>query len=356
MEGGAEIDPYVLERWGDNPNDPDKKSTKCTDKRASIDYDTALRRFEIYYDKLNKTDSGKMRGKMFDKKYNKKDKMVLYPGMPCSEKYLEEDGPSRYDMWGVDAFPEGNQIPVNVKDRVITHYYSPKEKYPRDLKYGPEITYTHLLNQYGEEGAKKFLDEKWDNKLFNRYFKEIKPPKWEKIPGQKPKRGVIQSIQDEESVQFDESIERRREKRSTKKQYSQMPVKFPIKKMAELKTKIIENPQIEERQEVDTDEREELNGLTGQAVFRQPIYNSKAPRSSSIEDYEDYDYLSVIYNVGDKPVLYHNRTKYIYEMPLLDNYLDENIFDNFKAELFELLEKPILALGVMTLQGPQLYD
>ena len=165
--GGA-LDPYVLENYGENPNDPNKVGSQCTDKRGIISYKKAKRRFEKYYDTLNHTDSGRMRGKMFDAKYNKKNRKMLYPGEPCSIKYLEPEGPSEYDMWGVDAFPEGTDISIDSQSNVISHYYSPAEKYDIKLKYGPEITYTHLLNQYGEEGAKKFLDEKWDNKLFNR--------------------------------------------------------------------------------------------------------------------------------------------------------------------------------------------
>lgn len=355
MEGGAaEIDPYVLERWGDNPNDPNKKSTKCRNKTGIIDYNTAADRFETYYDKLNRTDSGKMRGKMFDKKYNKKNSKLLYPGLPCSEKYLEEDGPSKYDMWGVDAFPEGNQVPVNVKDNVITHYYSPKEKYPMELKYGPEITYTHLLNQYGEEGARKFLEENWDSKLFNKYFKEIKPPKWNKNEKRQEHPKDVQIILDSNSEDFDIAIERKRNKRSQKKQYKSMPVKFPLKKKYQPKSKILEQSQNIEYPSIEKPD-ETPNDLEASDMFYQPIYSAKSPQSSGIINYDDFEYLSVIYNVGDIPTLYNNRTKFIYEIPLLDKYKDQATFENYKVELFDLLEKPYLAMGKMTLNGPEIY-
>jgi len=356
QEGGnAEIDPYVLEKWGENLNDPKKISTHCKDKRGIIDYETAKRRFETYYDKLNKTDSGKMRGKMFDKKYNKKNRLLLYPGLPCSEKYLEEDGPSKYDMWGVDAFPEGNEVIVNSKDNVITHYYNPKEKYSDDLKYGPEITYTHLLNQYGEDGTKEFLEKDYQNKLFNRYFKDIKPPKWPQKT-EKGKKIEKPIIVDEDSTQFDESIQRKRDKRSKKQTYQPMNIKYPLKKETSKKIEIFEEPIINEIPNEEILE-EKYKGISAVELFKQPIINSKAPRSSSIENFEDFDYLVYNYSLDNMKTLYNNRTKFLYEIPMKEEYIDDELlFEKYKIEIFDMIDKPLMAIGKMTMNGPELFN
>ena len=71
-------------RYSINVNDPEMNSSKCKKNIGAITYECAKDRFNSYYDLKNSTDSGKMRGKLFDAKYNKKPSLILYPGEACS--------------------------------------------------------------------------------------------------------------------------------------------------------------------------------------------------------------------------------------------------------------------------------
>jgi hypothetical protein len=142
-------------RYETNIADPHKNSTKCTKKNGAITAECAKNRFNSYYEKDSYSDSGSMRGKLQDIKYNKNSKQVLYPGEPCSEKYLHAKGVKNFDVWGVDAFPE-ESCPLYAKDsHVQTKCY--REDYKDENKFGPEAT-----NQ---------VSEPTEERLFHTYFK-----------------------------------------------------------------------------------------------------------------------------------------------------------------------------------------
>lgn len=105
------MDEKILARCNVNEEDPEHKGSQCKTNDKPLEahsYEKAVAHFNHYYDTHNNTDSGRLRGKMFDVKYNKKGKDLLYFGEPCSAKYMEEDGPKKYDLWYVDAFPTGD--------------------------------------------------------------------------------------------------------------------------------------------------------------------------------------------------------------------------------------------------------
>ena len=141
-------------RYDINPNDPEMSTTKCKKNTGAITYECAKERFNQYYDLKNQTDSGKMRGKLFDVKYNKKPTLILYPGEACSSKYLHGEGVKTFDIWGVDAFPEDSCPVFNEDNRVSSKCYSGDFK--NELKYGPEVS--RLIPDIGEK------------RLYNQYF------------------------------------------------------------------------------------------------------------------------------------------------------------------------------------------
>ena len=358
IEGGA-IDPYVLEKYGDHPEDTDKPGTKCREKKGSITYEQAQNRFNLYYDRLNNSDSGRMRSKLLDKKYNKKNRLLLYPGEPCSERYLEPHGPSKYDMWGVDAFPEGEEVNVTSNDRVISHYYIPKEKYDTDKKYGPEITYNHLLNTLGDEGAEAFWKEKYMNRLFNQYFKYEKPPQFPKKSGiSKKKIESTKIIEDPNLPEFEQALEKKREKRlSKKKSTMEKPIKLykkPVRKT--IVNQVDEEPNFIEKPEIIKFLPRKIDI---ESLFQQP----PIPDQLQIDGAKDnFDGLSILYlshipkNIYTSKlnfeVLYDPQTRYIYGLPLQSDLLEqlsdqdiELLFQEHRAELLKLLIKPFYPLG-----------
>jgi hypothetical protein len=197
-------------RYDINHADPEKTTTKCKKNKGAITYECAKDRFNQYYEMKNQTDSGKMRGKLFDAKYNKKTSRILYPGESCSEKYLFNEGVKTFDMWGVDAFPEAS-CPVYSNDkRVTTQEYS--DKYSTELKYGPE--------------AKNILESETEKRLYNQYYKNMSPKNldsarrknWENIRKNPSVRKVSPKSDDEFQEYMTERLSDRpkREKRSKK--------------------------------------------------------------------------------------------------------------------------------------------
>jgi hypothetical protein len=130
-------------------------SSKCKKNIGAITYQCAKERFNSYYDMKNSSDSGKMRGKLFDAKYNKKPSLILYPGEACSSKYLHGEGVKTFDMWGVDAFPEHTCALFDQDKHVTSKCYN--EHYKNELKYGPELN--------------RLTQEENEQNLYNQYFK-----------------------------------------------------------------------------------------------------------------------------------------------------------------------------------------
>lgn len=189
MEGGAKdyidaqeclehfkngtMDESLLKRCNKNEDDPNHVSTKCRGNRDVIapeDYEKAQNHFNDYYDKHNSTDSGRLRGKMFDIKYNKKGKDLLYFGEPCSAKYMEEDGPKKYDLWYVDAFPQGTRVTVG-NTTIYTQSY---DDIAKSMKYGPTVTQNHMIRRIYNEIYAKEYDDRFDTIVKKAPFRDIK--------------------------------------------------------------------------------------------------------------------------------------------------------------------------------------
>ena len=75
------------------------------DPEDTISLDEARERFHEYYNERSPSRIGRFRAKVGDIRYRKSDEYILYPDTPGSAKYLLPDGPRKYDMMGVDAFP-----------------------------------------------------------------------------------------------------------------------------------------------------------------------------------------------------------------------------------------------------------
>ena len=171
-------------RYDININDPEMNSTKCKKNRGAISYECAKERFNTYYDLKNSTDSGKMRGKLFDAKYNKKSSLILYPGEACSSKYLHGEGVKTFDIWGVDAFPEDTCANYNADNHVSSMCYH--NDFKSELKYGPEVSRLipekdkdiRLYNQYFK-GKSEYLEkarkQNWKNYNKNPNIRKISP-------------------------------------------------------------------------------------------------------------------------------------------------------------------------------------
>ena len=131
--------------------------------QGTITLKQAQDRFINYYNKRNKTKSGRVRGKLFDAMYQKKPKFTLEPDQPGSEKYLLEEGPRTFDMIGVDSFPEGEKFSIDNGDSVIrgtskgATYYNSDLDESADKVYGPR-----LRRKQGENR----------DKLYSTYFKD----------------------------------------------------------------------------------------------------------------------------------------------------------------------------------------
>ena len=112
---------------------------------GTITLEIAKKKFNDYYDKRNKTNAGKIRGKLFDAMYQKKPSKTLKPNTPGSEKYLLEEGPRTFDMEGVDSFPEGEKFNVVSGNKSISGTSKGASKFlagtDQDISkvYGPRL-------------------------------------------------------------------------------------------------------------------------------------------------------------------------------------------------------------------------
>jgi len=393
QEGGISIDecismlekdnisPELLKECNYNPNDPVKDSTKCRVNQGKIGYKLAKEVFEKYYNEINTTDSGRIRGKMFDIKYNKKNKKILYPDEPCSEKYLEPEGPKKYDMWLIDAFPESENISVDKGVNISTQYYSPDDNISADLKYGPMITYGHLYNKnYNEvfdeylketnnqtkaqELSEKHAIEKTTNqlkdnqnlRLFNQYFSKISIPIWLKDYKNNLIRAGLKPIYDLNSDSFKESIINARRKRDIRKDKKSEQPTFPVFEktpLEEQQENEIENPieikvPILQKEQIEPD-------ITISDILQQ--HESINTDKGLIQDIEKYKSLIVVF-ITEKPTLFDQETNYLYRLPFTDIFLETNdyeIIEDFFIQnvdnLFEMLEKPIVPFAILTYNG-----
>ena len=387
MKTDKTIPDDVLRECNYNPNDPNKQSTNCRVNRGSIDYKLAKEVFEKYYNETNLTDSGKLRGMMFDMKYNKKNKNLLYPGEKCSQKYLEPDGPRKYDMWLVDAFPEGESIKVNDDLYINTqNYYD--ENIPSNLKYGPMITYGLLLHknynviykmvdsedldedevkQIALKEAMKQTDEQIksssDIRLFNQYFSKVSVPTWLNDYRHNLVREGKQAM-DINSKEFKKSIEeaiRRKDKiKENRKLRKQETVpKEQLRKRTQ-KTSVLEPvlkknvPDIELSlpEPVPTKPAKDYNIVE---IFKQP--SQTKTKEGVIHNLEDYRKL-ILVNITETINLYNNETKYLYNLPFNESFINsndydflENVFRDNIIYLFETLIKPVTPFAMLTFNG-----
>jgi DNA segregation ATPase FtsK/SpoIIIE-like protein len=138
-----------------------------------ITLEEARERFNDYYNKRNKTPIGRLRGKFFDAAYQKKDRFLLKPGEPGSEKYMLEEGPRTFDMEGVDYFPEDTTFEVEADGKIkrgaskgATYYKNGADNEPREDLSPPNVsgrqTSKHIY------GPRKNLT----NELYSTYFKK----------------------------------------------------------------------------------------------------------------------------------------------------------------------------------------
>lgn len=387
MKSDKTIPDDVLRECNYNPNDPNKQSTKCRVNRGAIDYKLAKEVFEKYYNETNLTDSGKLRGMMFDMKYNKKNKNLLYPGEKCSQKYLEPDGPRKYDMWLVDAFPEGESVKVNDDLYINTqNYYD--ENIPSNLKYGPMITYGLLLHknynviykmvdsedldedevkQIALKEAMKQTDEQIkstsDIRLFNQYFSKVSVPTWLNDYRHNLVREGKQAM-DINSKEFKKSIEdaiRRKDKiKENRKLKKQETVPKEQLRKKQQKTSVIEPvlkknvPDIELflPEPEPTQPAKDYNIVE---IFKQP--SQTKTKEGVIHNLEDYRKL-ILVNITETINLYNNETKYLYNLPFNESFINsndydflENVFRDNIIYLFETLIKPVTPFAMLTFNG-----
>jgi hypothetical protein len=396
QEGGISIDecinmlendtitPETLKECNFNPNDPNKESTKCRINRGAIGYKVAKEVFEKYYNEINTTDSGRIRGKMFDIKYNKKNKKLLYPDEPCSEKYLEPDGPKKYDMWLVDAFPEAENVNIDKGVNISTQHYSADDNISPDLKYGPMITYGHLFNKNYDEVFDKYLLETRDLteaqelaeqfalektssqlkdtknlRLFNQYFSKISIPIWLKDYKNNLVRNGFKPIHDLNSDEFKQSILNARRKRDIKKEQKDRQSTQPVfSAKTDILDQKIEPAVIEELLEINIPELElEIPEpiVSIEEIFKQPITNSTD--KGLIDSIDKYRTLIVV-DITESPTLFDEETNYLYKLPFKNEFIEtsdyntiENIFTENTDYLFEILEKPITPFAILTYNG-----
>jgi hypothetical protein len=390
MKSDTPISDDVLRECNYNPNDPDRQSTKCRVNRGTIDYKLAKEVFDKYYSETNLTDSGKLRGMMFDMKYNKKNKNLLYPGEKCSQKYLEPDGPRKYDMWLVDAFPEGESVKVNDDLYINTqNYYD--ENIPSNLKYGPMITYGLLLHknynviykmlstedldedeakQIALKEAMKQTDEQIksssDIRLFNQYFSKVSVPTWLNDY----KHNLVREgkhAMDINSKEFKKSIEdailrkeRIKENRKLKKRETSAELEVPKERLHKKtqKTSMLEPvlkknvPDIELSLPTPEQPPKDYNVVE---IFKQPVQTKT--KEGLIHNLEEYRKL-ILVNITETINLYNNETKYLYALPFNDSFIHsndyeflENVFRENINYLFEKLIKPITPFAMLTFNG-----
>ena len=164
--------------------------------QGAITLKEAQDRFINYYNKRNKTKSGRVRGKLFDAMYQKKPKFTLEPNQPGSEKYLLEEGPRTFDMVGVDSFPEGQEFSIDNGDSVIrgtskgaTRYNSNLDK-DENKVYGPRLrrkTGEHRDKLYSDYFKDK-LKEREDPIIVKEYWRQWKNEQHKDLKDQKLKR------------------------------------------------------------------------------------------------------------------------------------------------------------------------
>ena len=373
----------ILKECNFNPNDPNKESTNCRTNRGKISFKLAKEVFEKYYNEINTTDSGRLRGKMFDIKYNKKNKKILYSNEPCSEKYLEPEGPKKYDMWLVDAFPEAESIRVDKGTNVSTQYYAKDDNISSDLKYGPMITYGHLFNKNYNELYEKYLKETNDTiraekqaelealqktsdqlkdssqiRLFNQYFSKISTPTWLKDYKENLLRMGTPPIYDLNSPEFKQSVIDARRKRENKKhKKSVQPLfmenvekKTPLLELVEA-APLIEIPKLD----IKNPDISVIPRLTIDEVFNQP--EQIRTDEGLIDDINEYNKL-ILVDITETTSLFNKDTNYLYKLPFSSDFINTNDYDtieHFFEEnvnyLFDLLEKPITPFAILTYNG-----
>ena len=149
-------------------------------RKGSITKEQAQKKFNNYYNNRNSTPIGKLRGKMFDMMYQKKNKYTLEEGQPGSARYLLEEGPRTFDFKGVDYFDEGSIVKLSDSNQTIKSKGSTYHKGKIDLDdkiqidehnkiYGPRLNNNKQLysqyfkNKYNQQFNLKnnLVDEYW---------------------------------------------------------------------------------------------------------------------------------------------------------------------------------------------------
>jgi len=151
-------------------NRPIQSEYNEIDPNATITLEEARTRFHEYYNRRSPTRIGRFRAKVGDIRYRKPDEYILKPDSPGSAKYLLPDGPRKYDMLGIDAFPEDTESvdyedpdygkvtvrllgkPKTRSGRDYRDYF--REKYNDRKKPGGDLSHerdAHLVGQYWKQ-------------------------------------------------------------------------------------------------------------------------------------------------------------------------------------------------------------
>ena len=141
---------------------------------GKITLEQAKKRFNEYYDKRNKTVTGRRRAKLMDMMYQKKDSKVLVPNEPGSEKYMLDEGPRTFDMVGVDYFPEGETFEMETTQGVISGVSRGASYHKSDVD--PEDDNLSTPDNKGRRKSKKVYGPrlKKNNELYSNRFKRFK--------------------------------------------------------------------------------------------------------------------------------------------------------------------------------------
>ena len=140
-------------------------------RTGAISKETAIKRFNEYYNKRSKSPIARLRAKMFDMMYQKKPKFVLRPGEPGSEKYLLEEGPRTFDMVGVDYFDENEQFTVETEGEYAGHIGTSKGA---TFKKRHDTVENVTIDSSGREKSPQIYGPRVrdSNELYNSHFKK----------------------------------------------------------------------------------------------------------------------------------------------------------------------------------------
>ena len=366
------MDDALLERCNQNADDPNHIGTKCRgnqDALSPADYEKAQAHFNNYYDKNNTTDSGRLRGKMFDIKYNKKGKDLLYFGEPCSAKYMEEDGPKKYDLWYVDAFPQGTRVTVG-NHTIYTHSY---DDIAKTMKYGPTITQNHMIRRLYNEIYAKEYEERFAKTAQSSPFRHIKnAEEREKVVRLATRQAILQdAIRTFENAKTSKQMFHQYFRERQNKLEQDIPLQVPsVEVVAEESVEVSDVAQpLNMDETADASAKQMPSSLRLGEVFDddwEDIFMDDGDEGEGTlrkgdDEYHRFARMVVVNVRGNRiPLLYDPQTTYVYEIPfhekILRKYSDISIEQYIHAHRKEIFSKiagtnNYRASGKITMQG-----